>query len=748
MNHSFQKNKYLKKKRYSKFTQEALEEEVKLPKKYNSAESHKENQIQFFIAKIEPNMEKEVSQEEKILSGEELKIKSRREKAFEIINSIKNGEDELQCIKHSLQYDNTNKYTIYRLLKYYYEKKDEKKYKESINTYKFCITKKFRIIEGNNEISVDLDKFFKTSEPIDEIEELPNYDIQNENPKDLRNKLVYLFTDYFYISKAMVEVIKLLPKDGKELNEIIAFKYENSPQNKFMKIFNFKKGRDSKLTILQKIYPKSKKLVEENPKDLIQIMENFLCRYLYLKELEYFKMNQPVSYEQNLTLYYNYIIYLFYETVIEVNEEESQIIYKSNKFKKYNNLSRFHNIIFDKFLDGKIKFNETCNQLLQFLLLALSSKSLKALYINENILHFEKFDKFLTPNQAKQLVKMLKDVFHNLDVEINGENIILNEDEDLSASPFKIEFKNYSEKILKDRVGMDMLWYNISFEKFQITNFFLEEDLNYLKYLIKKILSSNLFKSIFDKFSNVSTVADFYFKEEDNIDDYINRIIFLPFKVKDISKYAIKDRLLLSVLVSGYPEKEIADITEYRIFRILELSLRSIILSDHEPLHFIKSVYSILTEGKITRFTQKDNSEIDSGLFFEEILFTWEAREDSSIDLTQFNLDKNIKYRNQDLLEKRINLITALTLLNPDIYSKDLTHFRKSVFEITKENLKDFSIYSDNLDPVYKKYLQSVITDDIIRNSVDCDYYYINASMGCGTDFCINYISTNYNSNK
>ena len=120
---------------------------------------------------------------------------------------------------------------------------------------------------------------------------------------------------------------------------------------------------------------------------------------------------------------------------------------------------------------------------------------------------------------------------------------------------------------------MDMLWYNISFEKFQIINFFLEEDLNYLKYLIKKILSSNLFKSIFDKFSNVSTVADFYFKEGDNIDDYINRIIFLPFKVKDISKYAITDRLILSVLVFGYPEKDIDDIAEYRIYRILELSL-------------------------------------------------------------------------------------------------------------------------------------------------------------------------------
>ena len=90
------------------------------------------------------NHEKEKSQEEKILSGEDLKIESRWEKAFEIINSIKIGEDELKCIKHSLQYDNTSKCIIYRLLKYYYEKKDEKKYKELINTYKFCIRKKIK----------------------------------------------------------------------------------------------------------------------------------------------------------------------------------------------------------------------------------------------------------------------------------------------------------------------------------------------------------------------------------------------------------------------------------------------------------------------------------------------------------------------------------------------------------------------------------------------------------------------------
>ncbi len=187
----------------------------------------------------------------------------------------------------------------------------------------------------------------------------------------------------------------------------------------------------------------------------------------------------------------------------------------------------------------------------------MSSEWTENLYIDSESLHFEKFDKFLTLKKANQLIKKLKDKFINLDVEIDKENIIFDKDEDLKI---ELKFRNYSAKILKNRVGMDIFWSNISFEKFQTTNFFLEADLNYLKYLIKKILSSNLIKSIFEKFSNVSTVTDYYFNEEDNIDDYINRIIFLPFKVTDIGKYTITNRLLLSVLVSGYPEKEIINI--------------------------------------------------------------------------------------------------------------------------------------------------------------------------------------------
>ena len=49
------------------------------------------------------------------------------------------------------------------------------------------------------------------------------------------------------------------------------------------------------------------------------------------------------------------------------------------------------------------------------------------------------------------------------------------------------------------------------FEKFQEKNFFLENDIKYLKYLIKHILLFPLFEEIFLTFSNVSSIAEYYF---------------------------------------------------------------------------------------------------------------------------------------------------------------------------------------------------------------------------------------------
>ena len=288
------------------------------------------------------------------------------------------------------------------------------------------------------------------------------------------------------------------------------------------------------------------------------------------------------------------------------------------------------------------------------------------------------------------------------------------------------------------------MWENIMFENFQSTNFFLSNDIEYLKYLIGVILSSNLYKEIFNNFSNVSDIADSYFEQKNNIDEYINNIIFLPYKVSEIHKFAITDRLILSVLISGYPEKTIKSLKEYRIYRIIELSLRVLILTDHEPTHYLKSCYSIITEGKISRFTSKTDLDIESGYYLEEILFGWVKDNKNPIDLSKFNLVQNINKKNKDLLNKKINLITALQLLNPEIYTKDLNYFRKSIYEISNDDLKNFSFSSKNINEKYKTYLQSVIDENIIRDSWDQNYS-VNASKESTGGYYIEYITDNHN---
>ena len=81
--------------------------------------------------------------------------------------------------------------------------------------------------------------------------------------------------------------------------------------------------------------------------------------------------------------------------------------------------------------------------------------------------------------------------------------------------------------------------------------------------------------------------------------------------------------------------------------------------------------------------------------------------------------------------------------MNPDTYSKDLTYFRKAIFGASKDYLKNFS--SENLDKEFKSYLQSVISDEIIRDYYNKkDNHTISVSMS-GDIFSCEYIRCNHN---
>ena len=96
-------------------------------------------------------------------------------------------------------------------------------------------------------------------------------------------------------------------------------------------------------------------------------------------------------------------------------------------------------------------------------------------------------------------------------------------------------------------------------------------------------------------------------------------------------------------------------------------------------------------------------------------------------------------------MKKKIDLITAITLLNPEIYSRDLTYFRSRVFGTTSEKFKNFSFNNLNPDyPKYKEYLQSVIDEQTIRDYCNNKDKTINAGMqGEGTS--LGYIQFNHN---
>ena len=190
--------------------------------------------------------------------------------------------------------------------------------------------------------------------------------------------------------------------------------------------------------------------------------------------------------------------------------------------------------------------------------------------------------------------------------------------------------------------------------------------------------------------------------------------------------------------------KIIKDLESYRIFRILELALRIIILAGHEPPHFIKSAYNMLTGGIITRNTSKDNKDIESGFFLEEVLFGWIKDENNPLDLKDLILNEKINYKNLSFKIKKIDLITAIQILNPNIYDGSLANFRKELFEINNKDLKNFK-FSSIKNQEYKAYLESVLDEKLIQNFKEDDYYTVNASMGLKDDFCISYMQYNHN---
>ena len=337
----------------------------------------------------------------------------------------------------------------------------------------------------------------------------------------------------------------------KDLTEILSVKYTNSSNNKSINEIYYKKEQK------KKIFKEYKDINIKEANEFLQKIELFLCRYFLNFEFIFFQLNQPIDYNHNLTLYYNYIIFSIYDLSLKVDELHNKIIFKKSKLLKYSSLEDFHYLIFDHYFDQELPFTNIMDELLQYLLLLLSSN-----VYNENLKFFMKYihlkikEDFIGQNSVNIFIEKLNNENQFIKAKLDKDKIIFNGEGKISCDKIEIKFKNYPKNILSSLLyELNWIWEKQYFENFQETNFFQKKDLNYLNYLLRHILSSNLFKEIFNKFNGVSNIVDYYFNDL-NIDDYIKRIIFLSYKAENIGKYAITDRRMLSVLVCGFPEKK------------------------------------------------------------------------------------------------------------------------------------------------------------------------------------------------
>ena len=448
-----------------------IEENNNSGKKVKSAETKRIIKLETikFVAFIDEKYENKIPDEK--YKGKNLNFECRREKATRKIDSLKEESDEEKLIKKSLEYNNTNKYSIYKLLKYYYDKKNQEKFYETIENYKFCITKTLIINEG---ILVDLNKYFQIKETIEELEEIPGYKAKETDITDLRNSLVNIFTSYFYIAQYIRKITDILL--DKDLTEILRVKYTNSSNNKSINEIYYEKEQK------QKIFKEYKDINIKEANEFLQKIEFFFCRYFLNFEFIFFQLNQPIDYNHNLTLYYNYIIFSIYDLCLKVDELHNKIIFKKSKLLKYSSLEDFHYLIFDQYFDQELPFTNIMDELLQYLLLLLSSN-----VYNENLKFFMKYihlkikEDFIGQNSVNIFIEKLNNKNQFLKAKLDKDKIIFNGEGKISCDKIEIKFKNYPKNILSlPLYGLNWIWETKDFENFQETNFFQKKDLNYL----------------------------------------------------------------------------------------------------------------------------------------------------------------------------------------------------------------------------------------------------------------------------
>ena len=668
---------------------------------------------QNFVAKINDNAnlsKDDINFINEIMKGEDIIFEERKRKGNKIFEDICNidinNKNNHKIIKDEINkglfYDNINRKNIYKSLQYYKKMNEVDEFNNLIKKAQYSLTKNFQIIDNNNFIDVDLNKEFKI-------------------PKD-----IIIFED----DKSIIEEIKSAINHLELISGIIdKIKKENLIKNEILKT-KIKKDKDGLYNIEEK---------HDNNEDLNNIYNNiyyFLFYYILINSFQCYNHNQPIDYHYNSTIYLMNIFFRIYYDIVDLKKwyKSSYLVINEKIMKKFYSLKEYKDHIFKLIENNNNKLNKEIDDKFELLFYYLESDKfpndlneiIKSSILKNEPLTIKKIEDFIKSNINEKKNFTFNNNILNLKYE---------------GKEYEFNYKLYNQnllKILEDNTVGAVIEQS-KWNKIGMFTYFDEEDINFLKNLLKKILQSKLFQEIYSKYSNVENIIDYYFTEDKNLEDLINRIRFFPFDEQNTGVQAFTTKRSLKIITSSFYISNIQNNNDFINYKILEMGRKLIILI-HEVFHFIKRALNLITNGKVQESTidnpdKEDPNIIEAGRFFELLLFNWENPYKKNRNRSAKS--KNKKKEDDDENPRFLNIEKVLMLLNANFYEQNIIDFKNNF-----ENGK-----TEKINKELEEYLNSIKFDinNYYEKKEDYDKYKINCSRKNAFSYYIEYTSDNHN---
>ena len=631
----------------------------------------------------------------------------RKKEAIEIINELKDKfkkspKDVKDSINKSYLLDNTNKTLIYESIKIMSNLNMINECNKYLNDVKYSITKKFYTYNNGKKIQVDLSKIVSLKD-------------------------VYLFEDDKDILTHYINSMDALDNIHDNIINLKKTKNMKDEEIKRLLTFKLKKQKDNKYNIENKI---SK---EKDINDLYNNILKFLNLYLYIKEFDYFSLNQPVDYKDNQSLFYIFCFYKLYENIVIVNynKDNINIFLNVTKIKIFSLLKEYRIDILNDINNNGGNVNESAERKISFFYFCFKTK-----FINNLDIIIKRIIKKQTPLTKEDIDNY---IHNNND---NDKKLYINSNKlvcEYNNEKYEFEYKNYNSTFLNflDVKGTDVILKSLKYNNTCLINFFDENDIDFMKYLIKKILKSQLFNELWKKYSKVDKTVEYYFNNDENIEDLFNRIYFYPFNENNFGIQALTYYNDLKIILSGLPVSNISGPEDYNNYKILEIS-RKIIIILHEVCHFIKRALNLITNSKISCVTiETDNDEpdiLEAGRLFEKIVFGWSNDYKKKRKEKSLSKHKDLKNEKDEKNSKILNIQKALKILNSNIYECSIYEFKNKLYD--NEDLK-----MEEFDEELLKYLKGIDFDinDYYENKEVYQPYTIDCSRKSTIPYSITY---------